>query len=210
LQAEAFQTQVIDFLESGLPRYDGQGERYLSLTEVADYFQTEVEFHIMTPQFEIKNTPKGVVKYKKPAELEYHSEIMLLLAKVRQILNRRVHATVVSPYIWAYQPLDDRRGSRDSVTLDTTRRGRALYQFDPLGSVRNRGNAIYRRARLIMEGDDIFNQGREVKFGQVYVSEWQAAEDANLRTLTVPGDLSCGGQIYSEDEVSGTISPKPI
>jgi len=207
-QWENFQIQVIDFLESGIPRHDGQGDRYLGLTEVADYFQTGVEIHIMTPQFEIINTPIGVVEYKRPAELQYNDMIMLLLAKTRLILDGRARTTPVSPFIWAYQPEDDREGSVGSMRLDTTRRGRALYQFDPLGRVRNRGNAIYRRARLIMEGDDLFNRHRQVEFGQVYFDEWQD-EDADLRILTTPDDLSCGGQIYSEDEVSGTIPHTP-
>jgi hypothetical protein len=198
--ADDFQTQVIDFLRIGLER--AGGGRYPSLRGVKRQFQTDVQAYIMTPQ---KEASAPVAEGQQPTDdtvtyvegLQYEDMVRGLREEVESILKLKPNTAVIWPY-----KARNHQSQEGQIALDTTRSGKALYQFDPAHS------ETHQQARLIFEGDTFSTGTIEIVKGVVYRDVWPRVTPDGLRSLFVvptnapqQGLLPCGSQFYDENKV---------
>lgn len=205
-----FQRSVIDFLSTGKDWPTGRVRQNVKLAELSNFFTPgfDAGAFILTPQNE-KDAAQdagaevdGKVVYEEG--LLYQPLVDKLIDAVKNVLPDRVPVTA-----FTYQALD---GGNDD--LDTTGRGKALFQYDP--EARETDGVVRRGARLIFEGINIeITDPRPMTFlkGVVYEKYWDQDNNGvnEDRLLSSPesqasdsdqqgSSLSCGNQVYGSND----------
>jgi hypothetical protein len=179
-----FQITVLDFLYTGLDIINNV--QFRSLQENVDFFPAEgfgqAKAYIMTPQNELASAVSADatnpdLKVHYIDGLLYENKIMQLRDEIRNIIPD------IPVVIRSYRALNAKDPS--VARLFYTRRGKALFQYDP-----DANSAGQRGARLLLEGELRHND-----FWEPEVRLLPGNEPPN------PPLLSCAEQIYADNEV---------
>lgn len=176
-----FERTALDFLDDGIDAI-GQAQ-FQGLRDVANYFPVGDDVtsaFIMTPQ----NEAEAAVDGNGDDTSVFYTEGLLYQGKITQLMAKIESLIPGIPItVRQYQAMNALAPNADEIF--NTRRGKALFQYDPRATTRQKG------VRLYLEGDRAMN-----KF-------W-APED---RLLSGPESQSttqssCAGQSYDRNQVS--------
>lgn len=205
---EAFVETTLDFMDAGLE--GDNGVFFQGLRPHKDDFGAGVQAFVLTPQREADpavaedpddpdgDTDDPSVHYLDG--LNYEEEIGRITARLSNIFPG------ISPTVVSYRAINKNDPST-SPLLDTTARGKALYQYDPESfkqGERRPGVSLYFEGnsfRTTIGGVTV-----NVQKGRVYRDVWKDAPDAgeNIRLFADPQPLQlsiCAGQSYDFTQV---------
>jgi len=183
-----FVKKTLVFMDKGLLGF--RKHRYEGLKPHKDDFKTDIRAYIYTPEEEEEpavdmDGELGDVSVHYVGGIMYEDKINRIRAKLNEIFPASIYTEVHT-----YQAIN-----QDDVAiapqLETTARGRALYQYDPQAS-RQEDGSFRRGARLFFERSVVYNE------------RWDAPTVATSFFAQPDLLLECAGQPYDVTQVRYT------